>query len=177
MKKLLIGCIVLCLSISVFGQVELSDLQNGVFHLSAAGFVNEVITNGSGVSSGYRVAADIQNKMAAWVFVQAAQSGSINVEYPDGVYDNFASRLDYQYTVEVSAGNEAPTGCTGGSGVVECDVPTNGKTLTLFSWDGATFTDTEKVADGNGDFSGIGAGNYAVGYTAAEFCTTFLVVS
>jgi len=177
MKKLFISIVVLCLVLPVFGAVELSDLQNGVFHLAASGFVNEVITHGNGVSSGYRAASNIQDSMAAWLFVEAAQSGSIDIEYPKGTYDNFASRLEYQYTVKVSEGNEAPTGCSGGSGVVTCDAPTNGKTLTLFSWDGATFTDTEKVADEDGDFSSVDPGNYVVGYTGSEFCTSFLVVS
>jgi hypothetical protein len=173
------------MSISAFGQVELSDLQNGVFHLAAAGFVDVTRVALSYISDGWRAAAgsNLQTIGANWILVESAWGGvdpSIQVQYPSEVYANFMSRYDaeslkYTGTISVFPDNAAPSGCAVNGTNIECDDPPV-KTLALFSWNGATFTDTEEVAV-SGTFSGVAPGDYVVGFTGAEFCTTFLKVN
>jgi hypothetical protein len=180
MKKMIVGVIIAMAFAGQTMAVELSDLQQKVFQLAASGWVDLVTTHLTGVSTAWRARGGVEKEGANWLFIEAAQSDSLNQEFPVEVYTNFLSRFDRDSLlygdVVVAEDNTAPTGCSvSGANEITCDVPTNGKTLTLFSWDFVSFTDTEKVAV-DGVFSGVSAGNYVVGFTGAEFCTPFLTV-
>lgn len=178
MKKLcVVVAIVAMLAVSASAQVELSGLQQGVFRLAGAGWVNNTIGKISGMPLQWRVESDYMLTAKEWVKAEAGVSFSF--VYPEEVYDNFVSRFDAasgRYgNLAVAAGNEAPTGCVAGVGTVTCNEHAT-KTLTLFSTNTATFEDTEKVAV-EGVFSDVAAGQYVVGYTGNEFCTVFLTVA
>ncbi len=176
MRKFVIFAIVCLFSVSAFGAVELSDVQNRIFQLTASGWVPLTQTAANGLNINFRAQEDT-SIMINWLKIQAGQSGSLALVFPNQVYAGFLNKFQsFSYgNLTIQAAFAAPTNCTPSAGTVTCDTPTNGKTLTLFSWNGAVFTDTEKEAS-SGVFSGVSGGNYVVGYTGDEFCSTYITV-
>lgn len=176
MKKVIVVITMTLLIAGTASGVELSPLQNGIFHLAAAQYVGWLGNQMSGMPINWRSAADVREYARGWLAM--ATGPSFARVYPAEVYRNFVDRFDadslkYGNAV-VSEGRQAPQNCGVSGATITCDEHGT-KSLALFSWNGNIFTDTGMSAAA-GVFSAIPSGTYVVGYTGDEFCSIFLTV-
>lgn len=183
MKKILISIFCfLFLATSVFADVTLTDTQNRFFQLAASGWVSQTQTYINNLNINFRSQNSI-SVMRDWLKVMSAQSGSLALAFPDAVHDLFLSKFEgfqLRQTISIPNDHQAPQNCSVSGSDIECDDNT-GKEERLFSWNAGTqlFTDTgasASCAAGTCTFSNPGSGTYVVGFTGAEFCTTYLTI-